>query len=86
MSRERRPPKMIGPFAQVAEDFIQYKRSCGFKYENEPKCLSRFCRDRGTAVSKKLLYESTEIMRYSYMACMSVLMKKEIFLTKTRCG
>lgn len=44
MSRERKPPKMIGPFAQVAEDFIQYKRSCGFKYENEPKCLSRFCR------------------------------------------
>ena len=44
MSRERKPPKMTGPFAQVAEDFIQYKRSCGFKYENEPKCLSRFCR------------------------------------------
>lgn len=35
---------MTGPFAQTAEDFIQYKRSCGFKYENEPKCLSRFCR------------------------------------------
>lgn len=44
MSRERKPPKMTGPFAQAAEDFIQYKRSCGFKYENEPKCLSRFCR------------------------------------------
>ena len=36
MSRERKPPKMTGPFAQVAEDFIQYKRSCGFKYENYP--------------------------------------------------
>lgn len=35
---------MTGPFAQVAKDFIQYKRSCGFKYENEPKCMSRFCR------------------------------------------
>ena len=44
MSRERKPPKMTGPFAQAPEDFIQYKRSCGFKYENEPKCLSRFCR------------------------------------------
>lgn len=44
MSRDRKPPKMTGPFAQTAEDFIQYKRSCGFKYENEPKCLSRFCR------------------------------------------
>ena len=44
MSRERKPPKMTGPFAKAAEDFIQYKRNCGFKYENEPKCLSRFCR------------------------------------------
>lgn len=44
ISRERKPPKMTGPFAQVAEDFIQYKRSCGFKYENEPKCMSRVCR------------------------------------------
>ena len=35
---------MTGPFAQAADDFIQYKRSCGFKYEYEPKCLSRFCR------------------------------------------
>lgn len=44
MSRERKSPKMVGPFAQTADAFIQYKRSCGFKYENEPKCLSRFCR------------------------------------------
>ena len=35
---------MTGPFAEVAKDFIVYKRSAGFKYENEPKCLSRFCR------------------------------------------
>lgn len=44
MSRYRKSPEMAGPFAQTAYDFIQYKRSCGFKYENEPKCLSRFCR------------------------------------------
>lgn len=44
MSRSRKPPVMTGPFAQAADDFIQYKRSCGFKYEYEPKCLSRFCR------------------------------------------
>ena len=44
MSRIRKPPVMTGPFAQTADDFILYKRSCGFKYEHEPKCLSRFCR------------------------------------------
>lgn len=44
MSRIKKPPVMTGPFAQTADDFIQYKRSCGFKYEHEPKCLSRFCR------------------------------------------
>ena len=35
---------MTGPFAEVAQEFIQYKRSAGFKYADEPKCLSRFCR------------------------------------------
>lgn len=44
MRKERKSSQMIGAFAQTAEDFIQYKRNCGFKYENEPKCLSRFCR------------------------------------------
>lgn len=44
MSRIKKPPVMTGPFAQTADAFIQYKRNCGFKYEHEPKCLSRFCR------------------------------------------
>jgi len=44
MTRIRKPPVMTGIFAGVAEDFIKYKRSAGFRYENEPKCLSRFCR------------------------------------------
>lgn len=44
MTRIRKPPAMTGIFADVAEDFIKYKKSTGFKYENEPKCLSRFCR------------------------------------------
>ena len=44
MTRIRKFPTMTGPFAEVAQEFIQYKRSAGFKYANEPKCLSRFCR------------------------------------------
>lgn len=35
---------MTGPFAETAHEFIQYKRSAGFKYVGEAKCLSRFCR------------------------------------------
>lgn len=44
MTRIRKSPTMTGPFAEVAQEFIQYKRSAGFKYADEPKCLSRFCR------------------------------------------
>lgn len=44
MTRLRKSPTMTGVFANVAENFITFKRSAGFKYENEPKCLSRFCR------------------------------------------
>ena len=44
MTRIRKPPVMIGPFAETAQEFILYKRSLGFKYADEPKCLSRFCR------------------------------------------
>lgn len=60
MSRIRRPPVMTGVFSEVARDFVSYKRSLGFKYEHEPKCLSRFCRfseDYGTKnieISKQL--------------------------------
>lgn len=35
---------MTGIFAEAANDFVDYKRSLGFKYEGEPKCLARFCR------------------------------------------
>ena len=44
MARTRKAPQMTGVFADLANEFIDYKRSAGFKYENEPKCLSRFCR------------------------------------------
>ena len=44
MARIRKAPIMTGVFAETADSFIQYKRSCGYKYEGEPKCLARFCR------------------------------------------
>lgn len=44
MSRMRKPPVMAGVFSEAASDFVNYKRSIGFKYEHEPKCISRFCR------------------------------------------
>lgn len=44
MSRSRKAPEMTGIFAEAANDFVNYKRSLGFKYEGEPKCLARFCR------------------------------------------
>ena len=44
MTRIIKSPTMTGTFAGVAQEFIQYKRSTGFKYADEPKCLSRFCR------------------------------------------
>lgn len=44
MSRNRKAPEMTGIFAEAANDFVNYKRSLGFKYEGEPKCLARFCR------------------------------------------
>ena len=43
MTEQRKMPVMVGVFAGVAADFISYKRSLGYKYESEPKCLSRFC-------------------------------------------
>ena len=44
MSRNRKAPEMTGIFAEAANDFVNYKRSLGCKYEGEPKCLARFCR------------------------------------------
>ncbi len=44
MSRTHKSPVMTGVFSEIADNFINYKRSMGFKYEHEPKCLSRFCR------------------------------------------
>ena len=44
MSGKRKKPEMTGIFAEAANDFVDYKRSLGFKYEGEPKCLARFCR------------------------------------------
>ena len=44
MTKIRNLPVMVGIFAETANSFIQYKHSCGYNYENEPKCLARFCR------------------------------------------
>ncbi len=44
MTRIRKPPVMIGTFAEIAQEFIQYKRSLGFKYTDKPKCLPRLYR------------------------------------------
>ena len=44
MTRIRKTPVMTDPFAETAQEFIKYKRSFGFKYADEPKCLSRFRR------------------------------------------
>ena len=35
---------MTGVFAEKAVQFVNFKRSLGFRYKSEPKCLSRFCR------------------------------------------
>lgn len=44
MTRIKETPAMTGPFAETAYEFIKFKRSAGFKYTDETKCLSRFCR------------------------------------------
>lgn len=60
MSRIHKSPVMTGVFSETANDFISYKQSLGFKYEHEPKCLSRFCRFseeygvKNIEISKKL--------------------------------
>ena len=38
------PIKMTGIFANLAEDFVEFKRAQGYKYYSESKVLSRFCR------------------------------------------
>ena len=38
------PIKMVGVFAELADDFIAFKRDQGYKYYSEAKVLSRFCR------------------------------------------
>ena len=38
------PVSMSGVFAQLAEDFVLFKRNQGYKYRSEAKVLSRFCR------------------------------------------
>ena len=44
MKQNKELPEMTGVFAEKAVGFIDFKRSLGFKYEAEPKCLSRLCR------------------------------------------
>lgn len=62
MNQNKKQPEMTGVFAEKAVEFIDFKRSLGFKYETEPKCLSRFCRfadEFGTTkieITKELAY------------------------------
>ena len=42
------PIKMTGIFTALAEDFIAFKQAQGYKYYNEAKVLSRFCRFAGS--------------------------------------
>ncbi len=63
MNTKKSTPEMIGIFSELAYSFINYKRSLGYKYESEPKCLSRFCRfaeEKGVStveITKELAYE-----------------------------
>ena len=38
------PVKMSGVFAELANEFVEYKRDQGYKYHSEAKVLGRFCR------------------------------------------
>ena len=38
------PVKMSGTFADLANEFVEYKRDQGYKYNSEAKALGRFCR------------------------------------------
>jgi integrase len=38
------PIKMTGVFANLADDFLEFKRAQGYKYYSEAKVLGRFCR------------------------------------------
>lgn len=63
MTSEKKSPEMTGVFSKCAVDFIDFKRSLGFKYEHEPKCLARFCKfatEKGIQsiqITKELAYE-----------------------------
>lgn len=62
MKKVRKIPEMTGVFAEKAVQFVNFKRSLGFRYESEPKCLSRFCRfssEQGVTsieITKELAY------------------------------
>lgn len=63
MNAKKKDPEMVGVFSGLAYSFIEYKRSQGFKYEAEPKCISQFCRfaeEKGIdtiEITKNLAYE-----------------------------
>lgn len=42
------PIKMTGVFASLAEEFLKFKRSQGYKYASEAKVLGRFCQHAET--------------------------------------
>lgn len=44
MLAARKPLTMSGIFAPLAYDFLEFKRTQGYKYEGEEKVLQRFCR------------------------------------------
>ena len=56
MTRIRKTPVMTGTFAEIAQEFIQYKRSLGFKYSDEPKCLCDGIRTCDLLITNQLHY------------------------------
>jgi site-specific recombinase XerD len=43
MIYEKELPRFVGPFAELAENFIRHKQSLGYKYESERKMMRLFC-------------------------------------------
>ena len=70
MNNEKKMPEMVGVFSKLAYSFIDYKRSLGYKYDAEPKCISRFCRfaeEKGVntvEITKELAHEWCAIREY----------------------
>lgn len=43
MKSTKKAPILVGHFAKLCEDFLEYKHALGYKYESKRKIMSRFC-------------------------------------------